>query len=297
MANDYKDRASLPRRGGKSTPQSAPTRRTHNRRKPSKPTPKTANPKRYNARINKPSIQDRFDALQLDIPDLQQKALMLLVIGTVIGLFSYFLSSLSGEKKTSEPKRFSRPLQQQFVQNISVKKPVEITRRLPLQKTPTIKVADDVERYADTKISVAKPFQVKPAIVKPKPATSVKPKVTALVKPDIKYQFYSVLPDAEFIIPDYEIKTRKRQERVGKAKQGVQYTIQVGAFRNKADAEKLRAELVLMAFSPKIETVTIKTVPWHRVKLGPYKRMNSISILLGKLKDKGIDAIVSEVKQ
>ncbi|MCK5869240.1 sporulation protein [Methylococcaceae bacterium CS1] len=116
-------------------------------------------------------------------------------------------------------------------------------------------------------------------------------------KQEIQYDFYTILPEAEFVIPDHEVKTRKREERVGKAKTGVQYSVQAGAFRNYKDADSLKAKLIMMGFSPKIEKAVIGSVTWHRVKMGPYNRLVSVDAIQSRLKSNKMDALVIEVKK
>jgi len=132
--------------------------------------------------------------------------------------------------------------------------------------------------------------QTKPETKKATPTKKQSP------KQDIQYDFYTILPEAEFVIPDYEVKTRKREERVGKAKEGVKYSVQAGAFRNYKDADSLKAKLLMMGFSPKIEKAVVGSVTWHRVKMGPYNRLASVDAIQSRLKSNNMDALVIEVK-
>lgn len=128
--------------------------------------------------------------------------------------------------------------------------------------------------------------------------TPVKAKSTKVpkVKNDIQYDFYTILPEAEFVIPDYEVKTRKREERVGKAKTGVKYSVQAGAFRQYKEADSLKAKLLMMGFSPTIEKAIVGSATWYRVKMGPYNRLVSVDAIQSRLKANKMDALVIEVK-
>ena len=172
-----------------------------------------------------------------------------LVLG-LVGLFAYFLYSLSINSPQDQPTRLTKPLARQIIK-------------------PTPK-----------KVS--------------KPVKSVK-KTPA--KHDIQYDFYTILPEAEFVIPDHEVKTRKREERVGKAKAGVQYSVQAGAFRTYKDADSLKAKLIMMGFSPKIEKAVIGSATWYRVKMGPYNQLASVDAIQSRLKSNKMDALVIEVKK
>ncbi len=108
-----------------------------------------------------------------------------------------------------------------------------------------------------------------------------------------RYDFYTILPEAEVVVPDYEIKTRIREERVGKAK-ATQYLIQAGSFRAFAEADKLRARLALMGIESRVEKARVGNVEWNRVKMGPFSRSSSVSSIKQRLKANGIDVVVTE---
>ena len=180
-----------------------------------------------------------------------------LVFG-IIALFGYFLYSLSLTMPQDKPK-------------------TSVTTSL---KQPTNK-------------RVSRQIPVKKASPKAKP----KPVIISKPEDKIQYDFYNVLPETEFVIPEHEVKTRKREERVGKAKAGVKYSVQAGAFRQNKDADSLRAKLLMMGFSPKIEKAVVGSVTWYRVKMGPYNRLASIDAIQSRLKSNNMDALVIEVKK
>ncbi|WP_305909867.1 SPOR domain-containing protein [Methylomarinum sp. Ch1-1] len=108
-----------------------------------------------------------------------------------------------------------------------------------------------------------------------------------------RYDFYTILPEAEVVVPDYEIKTRAREERVGKAK-ATRYMIQAGSFRDFAEADKLRARLALMGIESRVEKARIGNTTWNRVKMGPFTRSSSVSSIKERLRQNDIDVIVTE---
>lgn len=120
------------------------------------------------------------------------------------------------------------------------------------------------------------------------------PKPEAIDEP--RFDFYTILPEKEVVVPDYEIKTRVREERVGKAK-ATQYLLQAGSFREFADADRLRARLALMGIESRVEKAQVGDVIWNRVKMGPYEQMSSVTTIKNRLKENGIDVMVTEVSQ
>ncbi|MEQ1530033.1 MAG: SPOR domain-containing protein [Methylococcales bacterium] len=108
-----------------------------------------------------------------------------------------------------------------------------------------------------------------------------------------QFDFYTILPSKEVVVPDYEIKTRAREERVGKAKEA-KYILQAGSFKDFKEADQLRAKLALMGIESRVEKTKVGNVTWSRVKLGPYARMSSVSTIRERLRQNGIDVVVTE---
>jgi cell division protein FtsN len=108
-----------------------------------------------------------------------------------------------------------------------------------------------------------------------------------------RFDFYTLLPEKEVVVPDYEINTRTREERVGKAKEA-HYIMQAGSFKSFKEADQLRAKLGLLGIESKVHKAKVGNVIWYRVKIGPYARMTSISAIKSRLRQNGIDVIVTE---
>jgi cell division protein FtsN len=111
-----------------------------------------------------------------------------------------------------------------------------------------------------------------------------------------RYDFYTILPQAETVVPDYEIKSRVREELVGKTKV-VKYVMQAGAFREASEAERHKAKLGLLGIEARVEKAKIGNVIWHRVKIGPYDNPSSVSTIKELLQKNGIGVIVTESAQ
>jgi len=103
----------------------------------------------------------------------------------------------------------------------------------------------------------------------------------------VKFDFYHILPEMEVAIPKDEIKTGRKSNTPLS-----QYVIQVGSFKNAADAESRRAELFLLNFEPSVQTVTINgTQSWHRVRLGPFVDRRKLDLAQRRLQSSDIDFI------
>jgi cell division protein FtsN len=106
-----------------------------------------------------------------------------------------------------------------------------------------------------------------------------------------RFDFYTILPKKEVVIPEHEIKTRKREEKLGKAK-AHSYSLQAGSFRNLADADKRKAQLALLGIEARIETALVNGKQWNRVKIGPYSSMNQVDKVRSQLRQNHIDVVV-----
>jgi len=115
-------------------------------------------------------------------------------------------------------------------------------------------------------------------------------------KPEIKlpqFDFYTILPEKEVVVPEYEIKTRTREERVGKAKE-THYIMQAGSFKTFKEADRLRAKLAAMGIESKVQKAKVGNVNWYRVKMGPYAQTESVNAIRARIRQHGIDAIITE---
>ncbi|OAI12156.1 sporulation protein [Methylomonas lenta] len=124
-----------------------------------------------------------------------------------------------------------------------------------------------------------------------KPEPKPEPEPEQPVEPS--YDFYTILPQAETVVPDYEIKSRVREELVGKTKAS-KYMMQAGSFREAADAERHKARLATLGIEAKVEKAKVGNVNWHRIKIGPYDNPTSVATIKELLQKNGIGVIVTE---
>ena len=75
-----------------------------------------------------------------------------------------------------------------------------------------------------------------------------------------------------------------------------QYSLQVAAIKKSEDANKLRAQLLLLGFDVHIEKVVHGQEIWHRVSLGPFKDLVAAQKAKAQLKDNHFDGILRRVE-
>ena len=110
---------------------------------------------------------------------------------------------------------------------------------------------------------------------------------------DGQYEFFTVLPEIEVIVPNREIEQRARNNPDQPATAaGGSYVIQIGSFRSADDAESLKARLALLGLVANIQQVTVDDQRWHRVRLGPFETARTADSARRQLLDNGFDAMV-----
>ena len=134
--------------------------------------------------------------------------------------------------------------------------------------------------------------KAKPAAKKKAPPS--KPQVAE--KP--RFDFYRLLPERELIIPDEQIakiQTKKTTPIPDIDKSG-NYVLQAGAFKTFKQADQLKARLALIGVEAKIETVKINdAVVWHRVRVGPFDKLEKVNTVRHRLQDNDIATVVLKV--
>jgi hypothetical protein len=112
--------------------------------------------------------------------------------------------------------------------------------------------------------------------------------------PKREFDFYKILPEMEIKVPDWEISSPERKE-TSEFGQGT-YVLQVGSFKQHADADRAKAELALRGIRAKIHRVVINGQDvWYRVHVGPYSDLTSIRAMRAKLIESGNDFILLEI--
>lgn len=159
--------------------------------------------------------------------------------------------------------------------------------------------------------------QPNPEAVAPKESEKALADETAKAAPPAapknNYDFYSVLPEKEVVIPDSELSAKAKAEQQ-RAKQQAQaaaanngtaaatttpppaassgrYMLQVTATSDASAADALKAKLAMLGFSAKVYTSTIDGKTLHRVRLGPFATASETESSKRALAENSISAI------
>lgn len=117
-----------------------------------------------------------------------------------------------------------------------------------------------------------------------------------------QYDFFTVLPEMEVIVPEQELSANKKAEAAAQANAQASdqpvtsdadnYILQVGSFRASADAEQMKARLALQGFTAITQTVKVNDETWHRVRIGPVAGAQKADAMRNQLSQAGIDSLV-----
>lgn len=158
----------------------------------------------------------------------------------------------------------------------------------------------------------------------------------AVEKPKPKYDFYTLLPEKEVVIPDAELDAQARAEAarpppaavaalpagvepasataaganpasvdpaadtpgtaVAGANGSPHFLIQAGAFRGNTEAEALKAQIALTGEIARVEVAQINGNTVHRVRMGPYPNATALAAAKQALAAHGIPAQAIRVK-
>lgn len=171
------------------------------------------------------------------------------------------------------------------------KKPQSNTRKSP----PSRQGPSWVTLFVGIAIGAASLYFLQQAGLAPvgKPAATASKPQTAQEKniPKPRFDFYKLLKESEVPVPVPESVRQAEAAKKAAAVSAVEsvseasptppvavaapaseeYILQAGSFKRLEDADRLRAQLILMNLTAHVEKVTVRNGDvWHRVLLGPY---------------------------
>ncbi|NBU25576.1 MAG: hypothetical protein EBS39_08155 [Gammaproteobacteria bacterium] len=111
---------------------------------------------------------------------------------------------------------------------------------------------------------------------------------------DDRFDFYDRLKNQEVVIPEREKDARPEAPTSLIDRPGV-YVLQPGAYRDAAEAEKLRARLARIGVQAVIQRVAIDADEFHRVRIGPYDDLRELNAARAKLRAADIDTLVIRI--
>lgn len=123
-------------------------------------------------------------------------------------------------------------------------------------------------------------------------------------KPTPKFDFYTILPEMEVSVPEWESPTEEQPAETTAATpasntdtEAESYLLQIGSFQQPDEAERVKARLALLGIHTEIQRVTIDGGDvWHRVRAGPYQDATKLEQLRQLLIENDIDFMLMKLK-
>jgi cell division protein FtsN len=109
-----------------------------------------------------------------------------------------------------------------------------------------------------------------------------------------RFDFYKILPGNEEPATDQQLRDAQKAPTTA-AKEA--FFLQAGAFQSASDADNLKARLALLGIEASIQTTSVpdKGV-WHRVRVGPYTRVEELTRTRDTLKQNGVQTSLIKVR-
>ena len=112
--------------------------------------------------------------------------------------------------------------------------------------------------------------------------------------PAKSYDFYSMLPKFEVVVPEKEKDVKPDIRGVPETRRGT-YVLQAGSYKNFADADRVRAQLALQGVESKVQKVSVDNDTWHRIRIGPISQLDELNRLRTILRKADVDVLVIRV--
>ena len=107
-------------------------------------------------------------------------------------------------------------------------------------------------------------------------------------RPRPRFDFYTLLPEQRIDV-ELEPDTVATETAPPAASQ---YLLQAGSFKRPADADRRRAELILLGLDASIEAADTDNGQWHRVYIGPFDSRSRLQSARSLTAQQGIDTLL-----
>ena len=136
-----------------------------------------------------------------------------------------------------------------------------------------------------------------PVEQRPEPRVTAKASSQKATEPEeapAQYDFYDMLPKFEVVVPEKE-RDARRDTTSAPVEQPGAYVLQVGSYKNEAEAERVRGQLSKQGIDATVQRVAVDADVWHRVRIGPFRDLDRLNATRRQLRAAGIDAIMYRV--
>ena len=106
-----------------------------------------------------------------------------------------------------------------------------------------------------------------------------------------RFEFYEMLPGNEEPVTEIELQKAAEQPLLKD-----KYYLQVGSFKDTEDAENLKAKIAMLGMEAYVQSADLSEKGmWHRVRVGPFTKIDAIKKMRSSLLQSGIKANLIKV--
>lgn len=129
----------------------------------------------------------------------------------------------------------------------------------------------------------------------PKPAQSPAPAKPAEQRP--RYDFYTLLPESEVIIPQAAAPEAAPPPPVvepeARPQPATRFFLQAGSFRQRNEADRVRAQIIMLGLDVQLESAKLAGgETWYRVQVGPFQDRKALNDAQQTLAGNGFDNLL-----
>jgi len=153
--------------------------------------------------------------------------------------------------------------------------------------------------YLDGRVQRAPEAASGEAASGPPLAAAPEPEPEPTAQPALKprFDFYTILPEMEVKVPDWQPATGGGEGEPTAAVEPSSHVLQVGSFQGFEEADKAKAELALLGISAEIQRVVINGQDvWYRVRVGPFSAIEELQRVRARLTEAGRDFMLLRIK-
>ncbi len=130
-----------------------------------------------------------------------------------------------------------------------------------------------------------------------------------------RFEFYSILPELEVVVPDASEEDRDGGDMVIEGAPGApddsgegdagtapppegdgRFYLQAGSFQKSEQADRMKARISLLGLDVEVQQVEINGEDWHRVRAGPFTDPSRLKDAQKRLRSDDIDYLVTRDK-
>jgi cell division protein FtsN len=117
-----------------------------------------------------------------------------------------------------------------------------------------------------------------------------------------RFDFYTLLPEREVIVPNEREAIKPSDKQKTNASQTAatetdeSFFLQVGSFRSAQEADRRRAQIILLGLDAKVESVQANGDTWYRVQSGPCASREKLGKARSQLSAEGIESLLLKQK-